>query len=214
VVSNLKSYSGYSDSYLGKDFFGSAIQVTKDDGAWLKFTNWLKKYKYRNTGKPRLTNWDEINLRSMGSESSSDGIYLLPDNTTFTDNSDYLQIQGGNSKNRTRYFKSVDSTYFHKSPTIEDLYGSYVEILGNVTLDKDMLCDTSPPEDEDAENLTCNGYQISLTNIQPGDVDTTLYAKRADDYIVTGGKVYFNNTATWYENGITINFNGLIGEIT
>ena len=214
VISNLKSYSGYSDSYLGKDFFGSAIQVTKDNGEWLKFTNWLKKYKYRNTGKPRLTNWDEINLWTLGNESSADGIFLLPDNTTFTDNSDYLQIQGGNWKNWTRYFKSVDSTFFHKSPTIEDMYGSYLEVLWNVVLDKEILCDISPPADDSDEIRTCNGYQMSLTDIQPWDVDTILYAKRADDYIVTWGKVYFNNTATWYENGITINLNGIIGQIT
>jgi hypothetical protein len=213
AVSNLKSYSWYSDSYLGKDFFGSAIQVSKDDGEWLKFATWLKKYKYRKTGKPRKTDWEELNIWNLTSNDQEDGLFLLPKGKIYTDESDYITIQqAGLPMKRNRYFKSVDSRFFHKSPSPEDLYGSYIPYLENVKPDDDILCDISVDEPE--KEGSCIGYQIKFKDLYSSTYNTVLYAKRGEDYFVTWWKVYFNNSAVRYEHGTTISLDWLIWEIT
>ncbi|HMY80233.1 MAG TPA: hypothetical protein PK048_00105 [Candidatus Absconditabacterales bacterium] len=211
IPSNLKSYSGYSDSFLAAGFFGSAIKVLRDNGKWIK----VHKRKVRRNGKPRITNRSEIDLFALGEGSKDDGLFFLPSwgriqNTTHPVPSDYITIQGRNEDHWNRFIRSVSSVFEHKSPTYEEMYGDFIH-LDQVQLNVDMACqDLSEIEDPEG---SCVGVIFKFTDIYPGTVQTQLYAKKGDDYIITGGKVLFNSTAQRHEWGKTISFDGLVGSL-
>jgi hypothetical protein len=97
---------------------------------------------------------------------------------------DYTTVQPKSNSHWNRYFKSIDSRFFHKSPTLEDLYGEYIQ-LDNVDVKAEMACVNLNEEDENAPPQICNGFSFKFTDIYPGTVVTQLYLKRGSDYIVT-----------------------------
>jgi hypothetical protein len=75
-----------------------------------------------------MTDRSDLNLRNLGPLSKDDGLFLLPNGKLYNDESDYITIQPASDDHHDRYFKSVNSTYRHISPTLEELYGEYIQL--------------------------------------------------------------------------------------
>lgn len=210
---NKKSYSWYSDSFLGMDFFWSAIQVTRNNGKRLKFRNRLWKYRYRKKGKPRMTDRSDLSLRNLGELSKYDGLFLLPNGKLYTDKSDYITLQPESDDHHDRYFKSVNSVYHHISPTLEELYGEYINLYQVNTWASFNCSEIEPDENEDLIE-SCTWFSFPFTSIYPWTVPTQLYAKQEVDYTLKGSNIYFNNSAVREEHGAIVDLNNAVWVIS
>gem|GEM_PF-6721846 len=67
---------------------------------------------------------------------------------------------------------------------MEELYGTYVQ-LDNFQTGAFGCMEGADIEDEEADNAQCFGYTIKFKDLFNGDFQTTLYAKRPEDYFTT-----------------------------
>lgn len=222
-TSELTSIAWYSDSFLGRFQFASAIQVAR----WKLF--WDGK-KWVKVTKPAIFKWKP---RKLARINDRDFLYYDIFNTdnwtkkhiTFQPSwyDQYIPINWNinycTQKEQDDYesvsYKSISSVFEHKSPTFEEMFGKYT-YLYNYNWEVQYNC---PLAVQELSTGTCNGIKINVADvawistlgINRSDYDIYI---RDNKYIISWDRIFFKNNLEFSYLNTDISLSNLDGKLT